>query len=144
MRWPTALFCGLSVLAPLAAQADSLVATRVIRAQSVIAAEDVTLVAADLPGALADPAAAIGQEARVSIYPGHAVRGADLGRAATVERNQILPLAYRTGALEIVTEGRALGRGGPGDVIEALNLASRSRVTGVIGPDGVLVVGQLP
>jgi flagella basal body P-ring formation protein FlgA len=133
----------LLILAPCPVWADSLVATRVIRAQTVIVAEDIALVAADLPGALGDPAAAVGQEARVSIYPGHAVRAADLGRAATVQRNQIVPLAYRTGALEIVTEGRALGRGGPGDVIEVLNLASRSRVTGVIGPDGTVLVGQI-
>lgn len=129
------------ILLPLPAQADSLVATRVIRAQTVITAEDVALVAADLPGALADPAAAIGQEARVAIYPGRGIRAGDLGRAAVVERNQIVSLAYRAGALTIFAEGRALDRGGPGDIIEVLNLASRSKVTGQIADDGSVSVG---
>ncbi len=130
------------ILLPLPALADSLVATRVIPAQAVIAAEDVTLVAADLPGALGDPAAAIGQEARVAIYPGRAIRAADLGRAAVVERNQVVALAYRAGSLTILTEGRALNRGGPGDIIEVLNLTSRSRVTGQIAADGSVIVGS--
>lgn len=130
------------ILVPLPVLADSLVATRVIPAQAVIAAEDVTLVAADLPGALGDPAAAIGQETRVAIYPGRAVRAADLGRAAVVERNQVVALAYRAGSLTILTEGRALNRGGPGDIIEVLNLTSRSRVTGQIAADGSVIVGS--
>lgn len=130
------------ILLPFPALADSLVATRVIAAHAVITAEDITLVAADLPGALGDPAAAIGQEARVAIYPGRAIRSADLGRAALVERNQIVALVYRTGALTILTEGRALNRGGPGDIIEVLNLASRSRVTGRIADDGSVTVAS--
>lgn len=129
------------ILLPLPALADSLVATRMIRAQKVITAEDLALVAADLPGALADPAAAIGQEARVAIYPGRGIRASDLGRAAVVERNQIVALAYRTGALTILAEGRALDRGGPGDIIEVLNLASRNKVTGQIADDGSVIVG---
>ena len=130
------------ILMPWPALADSLVATRVIRAQAVITSEDVTLVAADLPGTLGDPAAAIGQEARVAIYPGRGIKASDLGRAAVVERNQIVALAYRAGTLTILAEGRALDRGGPGDIIEVLNLSSRSRVTGQIADDGSVLVGS--
>lgn len=128
-------------LLPLPVLADSLVATRVIRAHAVVTAEDVALVAADLPQALTDPAIAIGQEARVAIYPGRAVRAADLGAAAVVERNQIVALIYRAGGLTILAEGRALDRGGPGDVVEVLNLSSRTKLTGRIAPDGSVVVG---
>lgn len=128
-------------LLPLPVLADSLVATRVIRAHAVVTAEDVALVAADLPQALTDPAIAIGQEARVAIYPGRAVRAADLGAAAVVERNQIVALIYRVGGLTILAEGRALDRGGPGDVVEVLNLSSRTKLTGRIAPDGSVVVG---
>lgn len=128
-------------LLPLPVLADSLVATRVIRAHEVVTTEDVALVAADLPDALTDPAAAIGQEARVAIYPGRAVRAADLGTAAVVERNQIVALIYRAGGLTILAEGRALDRGGPGDVVEVLNLSSRTKLTGRIAPDGSVVVG---
>ena len=121
--------------------ADSLVATRPIRAASTITAQDVTLVEAEIAGALTDVAAAVGQEARVAIYPGRPVRAADLGPPAVIERNQIVPLAYRTGSLTILTEGRALARGGVGDVIKVMNLASRTTVSGLIGPDGLIDVG---
>lgn len=129
------------ILLPWPALADSLVATRVIRPLAVLTAEDVALVPADLPEALDDPALAIGQEARVAIYPGRAVRAADLGTAAVVERNQIVTLSYLAGGLSILTEGRALDRGGPGDVIEVLNLSSRLKLTGRIAADGRVIVG---
>jgi flagellar basal body P-ring formation protein FlgA len=125
---------------PAAAMADSLVATRVIRPQEILVAEAVTLVAAAIPGALSTTAGAIGQEARVAIYPGRPIRPEDLGPAASVDRNQIVSLIYRRGGLAIVTEGRALERGGPGDRIEVMNLSSKTKVTGRIGPDGTVDV----
>jgi len=128
-------------LAASPALADSLVATRPIRALTVISAEDVTLVAADIEGALTEVSAAVGMEARVVIYPGRPVRAADLGPPAIVERNQIVMLTYRTGGLAILTDGRALNRGGVGDVIRVMNLTSRTTVTGQIGPDGLVDVG---
>lgn len=131
----------LLVLIPLPALADSLIAARTIRAQSALTAEDVTGVAMDIPGALHDPATAIGQEARVVIYAGKPILAQDIGPSAVIERNQIIPLSYSAGNLSILTEGRALDRGAVGDVIEVMNLASRSKVTGQIGPDGVVRVG---
>ena len=123
------------------ALAESLVATRTIRAQSVIAAEDVALVEAALPGALADPGLAIGLEARVAIHAGRPVRAKDLAAPALVERNQLVKLFFLSGGLAIATEGRALARGAEGEVIRALNLASRTTVSGRVGPDGALYVG---
>ncbi|MES2665747.1 MAG: flagellar basal body P-ring formation chaperone FlgA [Pseudomonadota bacterium] len=131
----------LLLLLPTAAMADSLVANRTIRAMAVLAPEDVTLVEAAIPGALEDPLTAIGMEARIAIYPGRAIRAQDIGPPALIDRNQIVPLIYRAGAVSILTEGRALARGGTGDVIRVMNLASRTTVTGQIGPDGVVRVG---
>jgi flagella basal body P-ring formation protein FlgA len=125
----------------LPAWADSVVATRIIRAQTALTAEDLTLVAMEIPGALTDTTAAIGQEARVMIYAGRPIRQTDLGPGAVIERNQIIPLSYAAGGLSILTEGRALARGGVGDVIEVMNLSSRIKVSGQIGPDGVVRVG---
>jgi flagella basal body P-ring formation protein FlgA len=67
------LFMLLVIFMPRAASADSLVATRTIRAQSVIEADDVTLVAAEIPNALALAADAVGLEARVAIYAGRPI-----------------------------------------------------------------------
>lgn len=133
--WRIVLF-----LAASPALADSLVATRTIRAQTELTAEDLTMVAMEIAGALTDPAAAIGQEARVAIYAGRPIRQADLGPSAIIDRNQIIPLAYTAAGLTILTEGRALARGGVGDAIEVMNLSSRNKVIGQIGPDGVVRV----
>lgn len=130
-----------SLILPCMAMADSVVATRTIRALSVVQADDVTLVAAAIPNALGNLADAVGQEARVSIYAGRPILASDLGAPAVVDRNQIVPLAYQSGALAILTEGRALARGGVGDVIRVMNLASRSTVSGRISANGTVLVG---
>jgi flagellar basal body P-ring formation protein FlgA len=129
----------LALAAP--ASAESLVATRTIRAKTLIAPEDLTLVSAELPGALSDPALAVGQEARVSIYAGKPVRPGDLGPPTLVERNQLVSLVYVSGGLAISAEGRALSRGSEGDEVRVMNLGSRNTVTGRIGPDGAVYVG---
>jgi flagellar basal body P-ring formation protein FlgA len=52
-----------------------------------------------------------------------------------------VPLIYLSGGLAISTGGRALARGSEGDVIRIMNLASRTTVSGRIGPDGAVYVG---
>ena len=123
------------------AMADSLVATRTIRAQTVIGPDDMALVDAALPGALDDPARALGLEARVAIYAGRPIRSQDLGAPALVDRNQLVSLIYLSGGLAISTEGRALERGAEGDVVRVMNLGSRTTVNGRVGPDGAIYVG---
>ena len=123
------------------AMADSLVATRTIRAQTVIGPDDMALVDAALPGALDDPALALGLEARVAIYAGRPIRSQDLGAPALVDRNQLVSLIYLSGSLAISTEGRALERGAEGDLVRVMNLGSRTTVNGRIGPDGAIYVG---
>lgn len=141
MRVARLLAAALSlVTAAPHAMADTLLAARTIRAAEVIGAQDLTVVADDTPGALQDPAAVIGQEARVALYAGRPIRRGDIGPPAVVERNEIVTLIFRQGGLAISTEGRALGRGGVGEAIRAMNLASRSTVSGVIGPQGAVHV----
>ncbi len=133
--WRLALF-----LLPLPALADSLVATRTIRPHSSLTSQDITMVEMDIDGAIRDPELAIGLETKIAIYAGKPIRPGDLGPPTLVERNQIVPLAYTSGGLNIMTEGRALARGGVGETIEVMNLTSRNKVMGQIGPDGVLRV----
>jgi flagellar basal body P-ring formation protein FlgA len=123
------------------ATAESVVATRTIRAKSLIKPGDLTLVSAELPGAISDPNAAVGLEARVSIYAGKPVRQGDLGAPTLIDRNQLVTLVYVAEGLAISTEGRALGRGSAGEEIRVMNLGSRSTVSGRVGPDGKVYVG---
>jgi len=118
------------------AASDTLVAARTLRAQTLIAPEDLVLGDEDVAGALADPAEAVGLETRVAIYSGRPIRPEDLGPPAIVERNQIVPLTFRRGGLTIQTEGRALERAGVGDTIRVMNLASKSTLMATIARDG--------
>lgn len=120
--------------------ADVVVPVRTIRAKEVILAEDLAVKPEDLPGAVTEPLALIGQEARVALYAGRAIRPADVGPAALVERNEITTLVYMQGGLHIVAEGRALGRGAVGEMVRAMNLSSRTTVTGEIQADGSIEV----
>ena len=131
-------------LLPAPALADSVVATRTIRAQTIITPQDVTMVDAAIPGALGAAEAAVGLEARIAIYAGRPVHAEDLGSAAIIARNQIVPIRFRAGALEILAEGRAMERGSVGDVIRVMNLGSRTTVNGRIEPDGQVQVGPNP
>ena len=95
-----------------------------------------------MAGGIADPALAIGQEARVALYAGRPIRSADLATPAIVERNQIIQIIYRQGGIVISTEGRALDRAGPGDWIRVMNLSSRATITAQIHESGVALVSQ--
>jgi flagellar basal body P-ring formation protein FlgA len=99
----------------LPAEAETLVAARTLRAHTVLSFEDVRTIAGNTPGALTDPAAALGWETRVTLYAGRPIRAADLGPPALVDRNQLVVLTYMRNGLAIATDGRALERGGMGD-----------------------------
>lgn len=131
-----AAFC-----AALPAPAEILVATRTIRGQTLLGPADVAVAEGKMPGALIDPAEAIGQEARVNLYAGRPIMAGDIGAPAIIERNQIVTLIYRNGAVNIAADARALDRAGVGDALRVMNLSSRATVTGYVAPDGTVTVG---
>lgn len=122
--------------------AQIVVATTVIRANTVIEPAAVTLKKGDVAGVHTDLNAVIGMEARQAIYPGRPIRLGDIGAPALVERNQIVILKYNTAGLTIATEGRSLARAGAGEVLRVMNLSSRSTVTGTVLPDGSVRVSN--
>ncbi len=135
----------LALIAVLAspACADSIVATRTIRAQAVISSEDIAMVDADISGALSSPDLAVGMEARVTLYAGRPLRQADVSVPALVKRNQMVTLVYQTAGLSIRTDGRALERGAAGDFIHVMNLSSHLTIQGLVAPDGSVSVGPI-
>ena len=132
------------VLAAGAVLAQSVEPVRAIRAQTVLAAEDLTLVEATVPGAVGAIELAVGQETKVALYPGRPILESQLGEPALVERNAMVRMVFIDGPLRIVTEGRALDRAAAGEPVRAMNLASRQTVTGTVAPDGSIEVGQTP
>lgn len=137
-----AALAALLLAAPAAA--ETVVAARTIRAHSLIGPGDLTTIPEDVPGALADPALVVGQEARVALFAGRPILPTEIGPPALVERNAIVRLAYEAGGLSIAAEGRALDRAGAGDAVRVMNLASRATVTGLVRSDGTVAVGHAP
>lgn len=140
MRAPTAAATLILCLSAPPVLADAVIATRTIRAMTILGPQDMAVVDADIPGALTDPAQAVGLEARVTLYAGRPIAEGDLGRPALIERNQTVALIYRSGGLSIATEGRALDRAAVGEPVRVMNLTSRATVTGTVAPNGSVVV----
>jgi len=136
---PLLLFC-LALVSPPPAVAETVVAARTIRAQTVLAPDDLRLIEDDNPGAFDVIEGLVGLEARVALYAGRPVRPGEVGPPAIIERNQIVTLLFQQSGLEIVAEGRALGRAGVSDWLRVMNLASRQTVSGRVRADGIIIV----
>ena len=128
------------MLTATAAVAQSVVPVRAIRPEQVLRPSDLSLLEESWPGTIADLALAVGREARVTLYPGRPILPGDLVEPAVVERNQVVPLRFRAGGLAIVTEGRVLTRGRPGELIRVMNVTSRMTVWGTVSADGTIEV----
>ncbi|MCP4206468.1 MAG: flagellar basal body P-ring formation protein FlgA [Shimia sp.] len=122
--------------------AEIVVATEIIRANTIIEPGVVGLKKGDVPGVHTDLEAVIGKEARKAIYPGRPVRKGDVGEPALVERNQIVTLVYSANGLSIEAEGRSLARGGEGERLRVMNLNSRSTISGTVLPNGDIQVAN--
>ena len=131
----------IAMMAAGAVLAQSITPPRAIRGQSVIGPDAVALSEEFVPGAVAELAAVIGREARVTLYPGRPILSHQVGAPALIERNQLVRMHFASGALSIVTEGRALDRAGVGELVRVMNLASRQIVTGSVKADGTIEVG---
>jgi flagella basal body P-ring formation protein FlgA len=123
------------------ALADSIVAARTIRAQTILTGSDLAIKDNDIRGGVtADQL--IGMEARISLYAGRPIQLTDVGPPAVVERNQIVPLVYEMNGLRISAEGRSLARAGPGEYVRVMNMSSRATIMGQVLPDGRIRVSQ--
>lgn len=133
-----AMICAFA--SPLSA--ETVVAARTIPAQTLISAEDLAIKEGDTVGGESDPLLFVGMETIVAVYAGRPLRVTEVGFPAIIERNQIIPLIFESGGLQISTEGRSLARAGPGEIIRVMNMTSRSTVSAKIGADGVAYVFQ--
>lgn len=126
-------------LAPyVVAMAGELVAARTLRVGTVLTAADVR-VTQDTVGAVV-PEGVIGKEIRRAVYAGRTISLSDLGPPTLIRRNDVVTMIYRSGSLGLRTQGRSLGRGGLGEMVEILNLDTRLKVRGtVVGPERVEV-----
>ena len=124
MRQVLFLVCVL-VLGQSVAAAEY-VATRTLKVGSILKPGDLRTNDKSPDAAQADEM--VGLEVRRAIYAGRSISPSDLGPPTLVRRNDIVVMTYRSGALKMRTEGRALDRGGVGEVIDVMTLSSRQTV----------------
>ncbi len=134
------LVLALLLALPALAEAGTVVPVRPIRGQSILTAADLSLNEEDTPGALSSIEAAVGKEAKVTLYTGRAILESQIGAPALVERNQLVRITFSNGPLSITTEGRALDRAGVGEEVRVMNLSSRQVVTGQVTANGGVAV----
>ncbi|TCL01447.1 flagella basal body P-ring formation protein FlgA [Shimia isoporae] len=124
------------ILGATSVSAEIVVATKIIRANTIITADAIGLKRGSAEGVYDNPEQVLGQEARKSLYPGRPIRLDDVGAPALVDRNQVVTLIFAGSGLQIETEGRALDRAGEGERLRVMNIGSRTTVTGTVMPDG--------
>mgnify|MGYP000316878762 CR=1 FL=1 len=122
------------------ATSDTLIAARTIRSQTILSPADFVIAADNTLGSFTQISEVDGLEARVTLYAGRPVRPGDVGPAAVIRRNQVVPLIFNANGLLITTEGRALDRAAPGDFVRIMNLSSRTTVSGRALPNGSVLV----
>lgn len=122
------------------ALSDVLIPVRNIRAQEIVTLNDFRVEPIEIPGAYVLSDGVNGLESRVALYAGRPVLRGDLGPPAVVDRNDIVTLVYARDGLQIMAEGRALSRGGVGDIVRVMNLSSRTTITGQVSETGVIEV----
>ncbi|QPH53090.1 flagellar basal body P-ring formation chaperone FlgA [Pontivivens ytuae] len=132
----------LAALVAFPAMAQSVQPIRAIRAETVIRYEDVIQAAESVPGGITSIEQAVGQEARVTLYPGRPILITDLAEPAVINRNDVVEMQFASGGLAIVTEGRVLDRARVGDRVRVMNLASRLTVWGEVMPSGRVEVSR--
>lgn len=133
----------LVIIATLLAEpllADIVVPVRNLRATTVITLQDLTMLERDVAGAVQSFDQLVGQEAGVTLYAGRPVFPADVRPPAIVTPNQFVSLVFSTSQLRIEVDGRSLGRGGVGDRVRVMNLASRSTLFGIVQENGTVLV----
>ena len=131
--------CSLLFLMATASDAD-IVAKRTIRAQAILTEDDLAIRAGASSNAETELLEFVGMETREVLYAGRPISRSQLGEPAIVQRNEIVQMIYLTGSVQIVTEGRALGRAALGETIRVMNLGSRTTVSAQVeGPARVRV-----
>ncbi len=122
------------------AQAAEVTAVNTLVRGSVIHPEDINIRTNAGENASVIQAAYVGMETNRTIYAGHKLVQSSLQPPTLVKRNNTVTMYYKSGPLTITTYGRALGQGAKGDLIQVMNMNSKSKVMAVIsGPDKVTV-----
>jgi len=123
--------------------AQALTYSRNIMAGEIVGAADLVwssdaIAPADAPG---DPDTVIGMAARRPLREGTAVQGRDLSAPLVVKRDEMISVAFESGAISLTLQGKALKDGAVGESVQVLNPQSKKVIEAVVSGPGKAVVG---
>ena len=89
-------------------------------------------------GAFLDPAQAIGQLTKKTIFAGAPLTARDVEPRTVIQRNQLVIVEMMAGGLRVQTRAKALSAARAGDLVLCANLNSKEQFQGVARADGVV------
>lgn len=123
---------------------EVLVTTRALARGTTLAGDDLARrrqdLAAAAPGALTDPAQALGRKLRYPLGPGAVLNAGVLEATPVVRRGQSVTIVSGTGGIEVRARGEALGDGGPGQSVRVRNHQTGRVLSGTIEAPGLVRV----
>ena len=123
-----------------------LVTTRALTRGATLRADDFVRRRQDLttaaPGAVTDPALALGQKLRYPLGPGAVLNTGMLEVTPVVRRGQSVTIVSGAGGIEVRAQGEALGDGSHGQTVRVRNHQTRRVLNGTVEAPG-LVRGDL-
>lgn len=123
---------------------DVLVTTRALARATILTGEDFVRRRQDLttaaPGALTDPALALGQKLRYPLGPGAVLNAGMLEITPVVRRGQSVTIVSGNGGIEVRAQGEALADGSQGQTIRVRNHQTRRILSGTVEAPGTVRV----
>jgi flagella basal body P-ring formation protein FlgA len=136
----------LAVSATPALAAEAWYATRTLLPGDIVREDDIMVRTPQrpLPDLLPPDRPVAGLEVKRRVYADRALTERDVGPRSAVKVNTPVQVLWRTGALTLSMQGKALESGAVGDEIRILNTASNRTVRGTVAADGVVEVKAVP
>ncbi len=130
----------LAAAAPMPVRFAVLAAARPIARGAILTGDDVALTPAPgmVPGALADPAQAVGRVARRALAAGVVLRADALAEPLVVRRGEAVRLRIERPGFSVEAVGAAATDGAQGEWIAAVNSATGTRLRGAVSESGIL------
>ncbi|MGE4526860.1 MAG: flagellar basal body P-ring formation chaperone FlgA, partial [Rhodospirillaceae bacterium] len=95
-------------------------------------------------GAIADPRALVGKQARRTIKEGMPVKASQVQTPVLVNRGDPVIIYYALKSMNLTAKGKALDSGGQGDVIRVLNPKSNRTLMAKVVQGNQVVVDTIP
>ena len=144
VRCPCANPWSVNLPAEVQVYGDVLVTTRALARGATLSGEDFARRRQDLttaaPGALTDPALALGQKLRYPLGPGAVLNAGMLDVTPVIRRGQTVTIVSGAGGIEVRAQGEALADGNHGQTVRVRNHQTRRVMSGTVEAPGLVRV----